>query len=324
MNLVTGATGHLGNVLVRELLSKGEKVRVLLQPKGDIKSLDGLNVEKYEGDLLDQSSLNQACLGADYVYHLAGIVTITGRNAEKVELVNVEGTKKVIEACLTNKVKRLIYVGTIHAFKQPPIGQEINESLDFDPSRPQVYDRTKAKAAIAVLDAVKNRNLDAVIACPTGVIGPNDFLGSAFGSYIKQYISGKQHFYIEGAYDFVDVRDVADGFIACAHKGRRGQVYILSGEHIKIKEINDTLEQVSGVKAPLMKIPLWLAYFSAYLFSFISSLTKSEPVFTPFSIKVLQENSQISHAKATKELGFNPRDIRESLKDHVAWFRTNS
>ena len=172
MILVTGATGHIGNVLVRKLLQRGKKVRALILRGEDTHPLQGLDVERVDGDILDPASLVSAFSGIESVYHLAGIISIMPGKNPLVWDVNVEGTRNVVEASRKAGVKRFIYTSSIHAITRAPHGVKMDESLGFDPDNPYgEYDRSKATASLLVQEAVKH-GLDAVIVCPTGVIQP--------------------------------------------------------------------------------------------------------------------------------------------------------
>jgi len=263
MNLVTGATGHIGNVLVRQLLEKGEKVRALILRGEDLTPLKGLNVETVVGDVLDPESLKSALEGVQRVFHLAGIISIMPGRNELVRRVNVDGTLNLINAAIQSGVRRLVYTSSIHAIVRAPHGVEIDETLPFDPHNPVgEYDRSKAEATLAVQEAVK-QGLDAVIVCPTGVIGPYDYRGSEMGNLIRDCAEQKPQMYVDGAYDFVDVRDVAEGIILAGEKGRMGESYILSGERISVRYLLETIREVTGKGFFVLKIPFRLAHFVA-------------------------------------------------------------
>ncbi|GAG87791.1 unnamed protein product, partial [marine sediment metagenome] len=167
------------------------------------------------------------------------------------------------------------------------------------------------------------RGLDTVIVCPTGVIGPYDYKVSEMGKLIIDFIQKRLKAYIEGAYDFVDVRDVAIGHILAAEKGKSGESYILSGEQITVNDLLQILEEISDVRAPSFKIPVELARVIAAITFPYYSLTKTKPLFTPYSIDVLTSNSLVSCEKARQELGFSSRTIRKSIVDAFQWFKEN-
>lgn len=319
MILVTGATGHIGNVLVRMLLDQGENVRAMLLPGEDPAPLDGLDVELVGSDVLDYSSLLKAFDGVRVVYHLAGIISIMPGVEPMVHLVNVLGTRNVIQAARAAGIRRLVYTSSIHALQRVPHGTLIDESVPFDPEHAiSSYDSSKASASIEVLNAVRS-GMDAVIVCPTGVIGPYDFRRSEMGKLILDCVEQKPMFYVDGAYDFVDVRDVAQGLILAGEKGRAGESYILSGEQISVKEILKIVNEILGRRFFSLKIPLQLAHFTASLTPLYYRLTHIKPRFTSYSLATIASNSYISHAKAQLELGYRPRPLRESLGDTVRW-----
>ena len=323
MVIVTGATGHIGNVLVRELLAEGAVVRVLVLPDADKRPLAGLNVEIVYGDVTDLVSLKSAFAGAESVFHLAGIVTIMPGMASVLERVNVGGMRTVIAACRASGVHRLVYTSSIHAMAEPPHGTVIDESQPFDPDRVLGdYARSKARATLLLLDEVSKGGLDAVICCPTGVIGPWDYGISNIGQLILDFASGHLKSYVSGAYDFVDVRDVARGLILAAEKGQLGRHYIFSGTQVHVPELMEELSRGIGYPAPTYRIPTVIARTAGILASMYYRLLRRKPVFTAYSIDVLRSNSLVSSARAREELGFTSRPWQDSIRDHIEWFRT--
>ena len=323
MVIVTGATGHIGNVLVRELLARGAVVRALVLPDDDKHPLTGLDIETVHGDVTDPVSLKSAFAGAELVFHLAGIVTIMPGMASVLERVNVGGMRNVIAACRASGVRRLVYTSSIHAIAEPPHGTVIDESQPFDPDRVLGdYARSKARATLLLLDEVRKGGLDAVICCPTGVIGPWDYGISNIGQLILDFASGHLKSYVSGAYDFVDVRDVARGLILAADKGQPGRHYIFSGAQVQVPELMEELARDIGYPAPSYQIPTVIARTAGILASVYYRLLRRKPVFTAYSIDVLRSNSLVSSARAREELGFTSRPWQESIRDHVEWFRT--
>jgi dihydroflavonol-4-reductase len=324
MDIVTGATGLLGSVLVRELVSRGRAVKVFIRKTSATACFNGCEVEKLYGDVLDLGSLVRAFKDAENVYHLASEISIMPGPNKNLREVNLTGVKNVIKACFENRIKRLIYTSSIHAFKEVGGVSIIDESIPFDPLSPMgEYNRTKAIASLAVKEAVRE-GLDAVIVCPTAVIGPYDFRISNMGSLFIEYCNKRQKIIIDGAYDFVDVRDVAVGHILAAEKGKTGETYILSGQRLTIPELMSMLEDLTGIPAPKHKLPQWLAYAVAFVTPVYYKLSRNKPVFTTYSLKTVKSNSFISHKKAAQELGFSPRPIKETIEDNLKWFKENN
>jgi dihydroflavonol-4-reductase len=320
MILVTGGTGHIGNVLVRALVERGEAVRVLLLPSEDPSPIHGLAVERVEGNVLDPSSLRQALEGVQDVYHLAGLVSIRPRMYAELHEVNVVGTRNVAEACRAVGIRRLVYTSSVHAVAVPPKGTVIDERLPFDPGRAWgEYDRTKALATLEVQRAVA-AGLDAVIVCPTGVIGPYDFRGSEMGRFILDCARPGPKLLVDGAYDFVDVRDVAQGHILARANGRRGESYLLPGARLAVRTIVSLVEESVGRQGLHFHVPLWLARLAASLAPLYGRLTGTQPRFTPYSLHTITSNSEVSPRKARRELGYTSRPSRESIADALRWF----
>ncbi|MCC6147098.1 MAG: SDR family oxidoreductase [Anaerolineaceae bacterium] len=320
MNLITGATGHLGNVLARELLASGKRVRALALPGEDRSHLAGLEIEWLEGNILDETALEAACTGIKTVYHMAALVSIEEGKEDLLYRVNVEGTKNVVRAALRAGVKRLVYTSSIHALARPPEGVWISEEMPFDGQNPAgPYDRTKAEASLAVLEAGKE-GLDVVVVCPTGVIGPYDYRRSEIGELFLSWMRPRLHFLIDGRFDFVDVRDVARGHILAAEKGRAGQVYILGSERIQIDRLRELVQVAAGRSSPAIIIPRPLALFICHFTMLYYRLARSRPRLTRYSIETLAGNSFISSEKANRELGYRARALSSSVVDTVRWW----
>ena len=221
MILVTGAAGHLGNVLVRELVARHEKVRALVLPGENLTPLEDLDVEVFEGNILDFPRMLEACQGIELVFHLASLVAITEDKIDLMHKVNVEGTRNVIDASRQSGVRRLVYTSSIHALERPKSDVTIDEKLRFDPHNPAgPYDRTKAEATLLVLQAAQ-QGLDAVVVCPTGVIGPSDFKRSELGEMMLSWMK-RSFLSVQGKFD-CGCADVALGHIWLQKKAKAGK-----------------------------------------------------------------------------------------------------
>ncbi|MGB8213052.1 MAG: SDR family oxidoreductase [Anaerolineales bacterium] len=322
MILVTGATGHIGNVLVRELIERGQRVRVLVRPGRRPLALAGLDVDIATGDILEPDSLERALQGVNLVYHLAARISLASGPDPETERVNLDGTRNVLAAVRRLPgTPRLVYASSIYALRKPADGTPIDETQPFDTEQCQgAYDCSKARASLEVQKAAA-AGLDAVLVCPTAVTGPYDFHNSEAGRAIRLYMRPGLKFYVQGAYDFIDVRDAARGFLLAAEKGRRGETYILSGERMTVKEVAQTVWEETGGWQASLKVPLWLAGWVAGLMPLYSTLTGAQPFFTRYSLQAVCSNSHISHVKASRELGFQPGPARQAVIDAVRWFQ---
>jgi dihydroflavonol-4-reductase len=321
MDLVTGATGHIGNVLVRQLLAQGRQVRVLLRGDSLPPALEGLDVDIARGDLLNPPSLENAMRGVEVIYHLAARISLLAGPDPETERVNQEGTSNILAAFRLSRARRLVYVSSIYALKKPPEGMPIDESQPFEAAESQgPYDASKARASLEVLKAA-SEGLDVVIVCPTAVTGPFDFHESEMGRAIRLYMRPGIKFLIDGAYDFVDVRDTARGCILAAEKGRRGENYILGGERLTMQDVTQVVWQEAGTWHASVRVPLAIASLVARLMPLYCAVTGARPLFTRYSLGAVTSNSHISHAKASRELGYSPRPARQAIAASVRWFQ---
>ena len=316
MIAVTGATGHVGNALVRELLNRGYKIRAIIPPEENIASLSDLNVEIYRADIRDLVALKEALTGIEGIFHLAGIISLTTGQSELMHVVNVKGTQNIVDLALELGIKRLV---SVHAFSEPPQGIPITEETMIDPEHVMgAYAKTKALATLAVEEGIK-QGLDAVIVFPSGVIGPFDYKVSEMGQLLLDYARGF-FYYVDGKYDFVDVRDVVFGIIAAYEKAARGERFILSGNLLPIKNILYTIQKVTKRRLKAFKIPFPVARFASLFSPLCQQLSKKKPRFTSYSLYVLKSNSLLSYKKAEQILGYKPRSFFDTAKDTIAWF----
>jgi dihydroflavonol-4-reductase len=319
--LVTGATGHVGNTLVRELVARQKTVRALILPGEDVSALKDLPLELVRGDVLDLASLGPAFEGVEDVYHLAGIISIMPGPDDLMRKVNVTGTKNVLAAARQAGIRRLVYTSSIHALGRPPLGVVIDESLPFDPLCPAGdYDRTKAEATLAVLDAVR-AGLDAVIICPTGIIGPHDYRDSEMGLLLSTWMRDRLSLLVDGVFNWVDVRDIARGHILACEKGRTGETYILGGERVSLARLWVMVREAAGIYSQTVIIPFRLAKMAAHAAAVWYRLSRTRGRFTPYSLETVNDNSEISIAKAQRELGYAPRPLWETIRDTVQWWK---
>ena len=321
MFVVTGATGLLGSALVRTLVAEGAPVRALARATSDRSPLAGLDVEFATGDVHDRDSLVAAFAGADVVFHLAGTVSITRGGFRQLQQTNVKGTFNVLSACREAGVKRLVYCSSIHAFTVPPRGSCITEETPVDPARAAgAYDRSKAEATLAVREAVR-QGLDAVMVFPTGIVGPYDHRPSYTGELVIQAARGRLGAYVTGAYNFVDVRDVAAGISAAAARGRAGEGYILAGQNVTVLELLKGIEAITGTPAPRLRMPIRLVRAVSFLIPMYYWATRQKPLFTSYSLDVISSGCTMSNEKAERELDYHPRPFERTLEDTVEWFR---
>jgi dihydroflavonol-4-reductase len=315
--LVTGAAGHIGANLVRELIKEKRTVRALV--RDDRRGVEGLDLEVVRGDLLEYQSLVKAVKECDSVFHLAASISIMGDKSGAVFRTNVEGTQNIVRACLERDVKRLVHFSSIHAFSRHPLDLPIDESRDPADSRFPAYDRSKALGNREVKEGIE-KGLDAVIVAPTAVLGPHDFKPSRMGTVLIKIYQRRFPALVAGGYDWVDVRDVVRGALAAEKSARCGSEYILSGEWASVRRLAELVETVSGEQPPRFTCPQWLARAAAPFSEKLCKVLDKRPLFTGEALLSLRSHRHINREKAEKELGYMPRPLEETVKETLAWF----
>lgn len=318
---VTGASGHIGNCLVRELEKQGAGIKVLVHNfRSD---LDSMDVELIQGNLLEPESLVNLCEGVDVVFHLAAQIAIENRSSEHVYETNVTGTKNMIKAANYSRVRKFIHFSSIHAFQIGSPDQMMDESRSLVKTNKAIYEFTKAEGEREVMIAIKE-GLNAVILNPTAVIGPFDYRDSLLGQALRKIYQNKLPFLVSGGYNWVDVRDVVSASIRAVEYGRKGEKYILSGEFCSLKELSVMISKISGCKIPVI-VPVSLARLACPFFKVYSSVTDKKPLYTYQSLNILMNSPvNISNAKAKKELGYEPRPLEQTLRDTFDWYKENN
>ena len=319
--LVTGATGHVGTILVSVLQQRGEHVRALVRPNSNIVAHS--NVEIYEGDIRNRESLIPFFDRGDYDYvslvHCAALITIASKHNPEVWNINVHGTNNVMSLARDTGVDRIVYVSSVHAIPERPANEIITEVSTFSPNLVHgQYAKSKAAAAQIVVDYAK-AGLNVSIVHPSGIIGPGDTRSRNHMIRTIQAISdGKISVGLQGGYDFVDSRDVADGIIGCEEKGRPGECYILNGHYIGVLELVNSIRKIRGKKTTRIEAPHALAKLIAPVAEYFSrTFSKDAPLLTPYSVYTLHTNGRFSHEKATREFDYHPRPMEESIRDSL-------
>jgi len=317
---VTGANGHIGANLCRELTRRGFPVKALVHK--NTRGIDSLPLHRVTGDVMDSGSLRVLLEDVDVVFHLAAVVSIKREKKEVLEK-NFEGTLNVLQAAVNAGVRKLVHFSSIHALDPEPSDRIMDERRSLALNGRSPYCRSKAMAEKAVLDAA-GKGLDAVILNPTAVIGPYDFAPSLSGRALILMYGGKLPAIVRGGYDWVDVRDVVGAAIASAGKGRRGERYILSGRWRSLPELCTLISRLNRKKHPFVTCSVGTAKIGLPFLKLCSLLMNTEPLYTLDSMRILKKgNRKVSHAKASAELGFRPRPLEETLEDTLTWYAEN-
>ncbi len=274
--LVTGAAGFLGSHVARQLVARGEAVRVLVRASSSNRAISDLSLEYVTGDLRDAASLERAMEGVKRVYHVAADYRLWARKSKEIYDSNVGGTKNLLAAAKRAGVEQLIYTSTVAtiAVDRPELPNEFTDAkLEEMVGH---YKRSKWMAEREVLQAAKE-GLPVIIAMPTTPVGPWDWKPTPTGKIILDFLNGKMPGYVETGLNFVGVEECAAGHLLAAEHGKVGERYLLGAENLTLKGLLDLLAKITGLRAPTMKIPHGVALGVAYVDTVFSRLVGKEP-----------------------------------------------
>jgi len=317
--VITGASGHLGANLIPALLAEGTAVKVIAHH--NTAAFEGLDVEIAHGDVLDPDGLRTAFAGADVVYHLAAVISITGDPSGLVHRVNVEGAANAAGAALDARVGRFIHCSSIHAFDfsgRPAVVDESSPRVPSGSPSHAAYDRSKADGERRVREVIA-AGLDGVIVHPSSIIGPRDSEPSRMGRFFIRLRGRSLPSLVAGGFDFVDARDVAVGMMAAAARGRKGQSYLLSGRHLSVRDLAGIARDVAGVVPPRVVLPIWLARVGIPVIAATARVRGVEPLYTSESLNALELTSRIDHGLAERDLGYTVRPVADTVRDTYTW-----
>lgn len=317
--LVTGATGFLGHHLTIRLVKAGFKVRILKEKNASSDLIKGLKLEITEGDIRDFKTVKKAVRGCDIVFHLAAIISYWNKLNPLLYEVNVTGAENIVEACLEEKVKRLIHVSSTVAIGNKPGKKLANEETIYNLWDLNIsYCDTKYLGEMRVKKGI-DKGLDAVIVCPGSMYGPGDIRRIIEDPIFSKGFSTL--FYIKGGLGVVDVEDVVEGLILAWKKGKSGQRYILVSENLTFSEIRKTIAEILGREPPKICLPYPFFLALGYISSWLAYLTGKKPKITPAMARFNKIHFYFSAEKAKKELGIKFRPFKESIEKAVKWYK---
>ena len=321
MNIaMTGATGHLGAAVLQELLHKNHSVKALIRDD-DLRSCEGISVALVKGDLLHKESLVQLMSGCDALIHCAAFISINGDPKGIVHQTNVEGTKLVMETARQSGIKRVIHISSIHAYKQQPTHEMLDEKRELVNEKAFAYDYSKKQGQQIAL-SMNGNEMEVLVMNPTSIIGPYDFKPSKMGKVILDLCSGRLPFVFDGGFDFCDCRDVGNAIVNGLIMGTPGENYLLSGKWHSLKQLAAMLAGVSNKKIKVTAFPSFIGKAGLPFVKLIGSIKKQEPLYTIEALDALfAGNRNISNSKAMNELNYTTRPFRDTLNDTFIWFK---
>jgi dihydroflavonol-4-reductase len=327
---VTGATGLLGNNLVRLLLDRGFRVRALARSQAKAaRQFKGLSLEVVEGDMSNVAAFAPSLKSADIVFHTAAHFRDSykgGKHWSELYRINVRGTADLISEAYSAGIRRFVHTSSI-AVLDGPVGAPIDETMVRDENNADDYYKSKILADREVLSFLDSHPaMWAAMVLPGWMHGPGDVGPTSAGQTTLDFVKGNLPGVIPASFSLVDARDVAAALLLVAEKGRRGERYLAAGRNHTMEDLFRLLEKVSGVKAPSRQIPVMALYLLAAVQESWARLTKKPVLLSWAGVRLLTRETgrtQFDHGKSQRELGLRFRPAEETLRDEIGWYRDN-
>jgi len=319
---VTGATGFIGASLVRELLAQGCQVKALVRPGSDRRNLSGLEIELCQGDLTDTRSLEKGMAYCDTLFHAAADYRLWTNDPASMYAINVQGTRNVLEAALKLGIGKVVYTSSVGTLGNPGDGTPGNEETSVSFADMVGHYKKSKFLAEREAEGFIARGLPLVIVNPSTPVGRLDIKPTPTGKIIVDFLNRKMPAYLDTGLNIIDVEDCAKGHILAATRGRVGEKYILGNENLTLRQIFGLLEEISGIRAPKVRLPYTPILIAAYMNEAISKLTRKEPLIPLAGVQMAGKFMFFDSSKAVRELGLPRQPVVVSLQKAVDWFRS--
>lgn len=321
---LTGASGFVGGHVLDRLLARGEgDVRCLVRPESDRRNLAGRPVEPVVGDLRDLGSLVGRMRGCRLVFHCAADYRLWSRDPRELYASNVEGTRNLLRAAADCGVERVVYTSSVGALGIDPTGRPADEETPVSLSDMVGHYKRSKFLAERVADEWVTRGLPVVIVNPSTPVGEGDLKPTATGRIVLDFLRGHVPAVIETGLNLVDVRDVAEGHLLAAERGRPGRRYILGHRDMTLAEIYRILADIAGLPAPRWRLPHWVPTLFAAATTAAGSFMGREPAVPLEAVLLARHRMYFDPSRAVRELGLPQTPVEEALERAVSWFRAN-
>lgn len=305
--------------MARLLVQRGHTVRALCRPQSHIRELD---VDRREGDLRDPESIRKAVDGCEFVFHVAADYRLWSRNPQALYDSNVQGTANVLAAAQRAGVGRIVYTSTVGCIGIPKNGIGDEQTPVAMREMSGHYKRSKWLAEQVALKQAR-AGLPVVIVNPTAPIGDHDCKPTPTGKIVVDFLRGKLNAFIDTGLNIVDAEEVAEGHLLAAERGKTGERYILGSENLTLQQVLHRLAAITGRPEPTRRIPYSLAFGAGLVTTAFANLTGVPPAVPMEAVRMARKKMFVTHAKATRELGFTPSPAETGLRKAVTWFQKN-
>jgi dihydroflavonol-4-reductase len=323
-NLVTGGTGFLGAHVVRALLARGREVRCLVRTGTPRDNLDGLPVEIAAGDLNDPASLARACAGADIVYHVAADYRLFARDPREIYRTNVDGTRALLRAASDAGVTRFVHTSSVGALGLTADGSPADETTPVTLEDVVGHYKRSKFLAEREAEAAARAGLPVVIVNPSTPIGEYDIKPTPTGQIVSDFLARRMPAYVRTGLNLVDAKDVAEGHLLAAERGRVGEKYILGHRNMTLKEMLDALAAITGLAAPRVRVPHAVPLVVGAIDTALARWTGRVPRVPLEAVRMSRKTMYFDSSKAVRELGLPQTDVTLALGRAVEWFRARA
>ncbi len=319
--LVTGASGHLGSNLVRELLEQGWDVVPFVRVTSRLAGLEGLDVRLRYGDILDRASLDEAMAGCDVVFHAAAVYRNFARDPAEILVPALEGTRNVIEAAAAAGVGRVVHTSSCNTVGFSADVDSLRSEADHNEHPHMPYVRAKVQSERLALRLGRSLGIEVVVLCPTGILGPHDHRITPTTAFARDALRGGA--VLPGAQNLVHVRDVARAHVLAAERGGDGERYVIGGANVRAEELIAFVQELTGSRPKVLRGPRWLFLVVGWLAERVARLRGGEPALTVDMVRDAHGRSAVfDTSKAAEQLGFEARGPRETLEDTLRWLES--
>jgi dihydroflavonol-4-reductase len=317
--LVTGASGFLGWHVARLLIERGHTVKALVRPSSRIRELDA---EPVSGDLRDPASLARAVSGCGLVFHVAADYRLWAADENELYRSNVDGTRNLLDAARQAAVERVVYTSTVGCIGMPRDTEGNEDSPVSLAEMHGAYKRSKFLSERVALEFAAS-GFPVIIVNPTAPVGDHDIKPTPTGKIIVDFLKGEMPAFIDTGLNLVDARDVAKGQLLACERGRAGERYILGAENLTLAEILRKLAAITGRAAPKIQLPYAVAYAAGVVTTAWAGISGKPPRAPLDAVRMARKKMFVSHAKASRDLGYNPGPADAALVRAIEWFQAN-
>lgn len=320
---VTGATGYVGQAVVRDLLAHGHQVRALVRKTSDTRYLDGLEVERAYGDLREPQSLRAGMEGCDTLFHVGAAVALWAADPSEFIDANVLGTRMILRLARELRYQKVVYTSSIacvgpHLDGTPATEESVYRWTPSDP-----YMMSKYMAEMEALQEVA-RGCPVVIVNPASCYGEFDYRPSLPGMLVLHFLCGRMKVYIDSTMNMIDIRDQARGHVLAAEKGRVGERYLIGNENVRVLDACQMMHEITGLPMPKFRIPIRVAMFFGLIAQLRAEyITRKAPSMNYHAMKMGQFHIAYDCSKAVRDLGLELHPVRHGLERAIDWFMNN-